>query len=210
MAAYSRPAPCRPKQSLRPFVPAQHKAQRVGVFLFSDTRKSASCRIASRPAPNRATSAVAAAAVARGKTSPTLSWFRVVLSVVSCQRLAWSASSPMAPATVHLTTGNGTLKNELTPEQPDQGTSHPCRLATPALPAVREFPLLGVRDRAPEPGSIRNSGLFRRFRALIPGRASRLQARTSAGRASDRGTIPDNPAPQGTQNHHQSLAQAGS
>jgi hypothetical protein len=89
-------------QTKPPSLPAQHKAQRVGVFLFSDTRKSASCRIASRPAPNRATSAVAA--VARGKTSPTLSWFRAAcLSVVSCQRLAWPASSPMAPATVHLT-----------------------------------------------------------------------------------------------------------
>jgi hypothetical protein len=31
----------------------------------------------------------------------------------------------------------------------------------------REF----LRDRAPEPGSMRNSGLFRRFRALVPGRA---------------------------------------
>jgi hypothetical protein len=63
-----------------------------------------------------------------------------------------------------------------------------------------------MRERAPEPGSIRNSGLFRRFRALIPGRAGfRL---TSAGRASDRGTIPDTRPLKGRKNDHQSLAQA--
>jgi hypothetical protein len=68
-----RPAPSRPKQHRRPY-----PTQRVGVFLFSDTRRNASCRISSRKLPMVEMETPGAG------TKPHSS-FRSALSVVNCQ-----------------------------------------------------------------------------------------------------------------------------